>query len=115
MVGSEAFLRNNPATQIIGLSDGKLVLEDKIKFTEFAPMIFRNIRKKYISEKAFYDSFIPTLNPQGIFKFKTGQGRSPSFFFFTDNGLLMLKTLKSSEKEILFQKGFLLNYFKHLQ
>ena len=72
MVGSEAFLRNNPAANINGLSDGKLNIDEKIKFTEFAPMIFRNIRKKYISEKAFYDSFIPTLNPQGIFKFETG-------------------------------------------
>jgi hypothetical protein len=70
---------------------------------EYAPMIFRNIRKDYISEKAFYESFVPTLNPQGIFNFKTGGGKSPSFFFFTDNGLLMLKTLKTSEKDILFK------------
>ena len=72
MVGSEAFLSNNPASNITGLSDGKVNIEEKTKFTEFAPMIFRNIRKKYITEKTFYDSFIPTLNPQGIFKFETG-------------------------------------------
>ena len=72
MVGSEAYMSNNPASNISGLSDGRVNIEEKIKFTEFAPMIFRNIRRKYISEKAFYDSFIPTLNPQGIFKFETG-------------------------------------------
>ena len=51
---------------------------------------------------------------EGMFNFKTGGGKSPSFFFFPDNKLLMLKTLKPSEKEILLGKGFLLQYMKYV-
>ena len=52
---------------------------------------------------------------EGMFNFKTGGGKSPSFFFFPDNKLLMLKTLKPSEKDILLKKGFLLDYFQYVQ
>ena len=46
-----------------------------------------------------------------MFNFKAGSGKSPSFFFFSDNKLLMLKTLKESEKKILHFKEFLQKYF----
>ena len=49
-----------------------------------------------------------------MYNFKTGGGKSPSFFFFSDNNLMMLKTLKPSEKKILFDQGFLLDYFKYI-
>jgi hypothetical protein len=49
----------------------------------------------------------------GMYNFRTGGGKSPSFFFFPDNNRLMLKTLKDSEHEIIFNKGFLLDYFKY--
>ena len=62
-----------------------------------------------------YKTFIPIKNMEGMFNFKTGGGKSPSFFFFPDNHLLMLKTLKPSEKEILLSKGFLLQYFKFVK
>jgi hypothetical protein len=83
--------------------------ESNIKISEYAPHIFRNIRNQFnISEDDLLKSFIPTKNMEGMFNFKTGEGKSPSFFFFPDNKLLMLKTLKPSEKEILMSKGFLL-------
>ena len=50
----------------------------------------------------------------GMYNFKTGVGQSPSFFFFSDNQLLMFKTLKESEKQILFKKGFISEYFKYV-
>jgi len=59
-------------------------------------------------------TFIPNKNMEGIYNFQPGSGKSPSFFFFPDNRLLMLKTLKNSEKQILFENGFLLDYFKHV-
>lgn len=59
-------------------------------------------------------SFIPNKNMAGMYNFKTGDGQSPAFFFFSDNQLLMLKTLKESEKQLLFKKGFILDYFKHV-
>jgi len=49
----------------------------------------------------------------GMYDFRTGGGKSPSFFFFSDNNLIMLKTLKGSEHEIIFDKGFLVDYFKY--
>lgn len=49
-----------------------------------------------------------------MYNFKTGGGKSPSFFFFSDNNMMMLKTLKPQEQNILFNKGFLLDYFKYV-
>ena len=49
--------------------------------------------------------------------FKTGNGKSPSFFFYTENKKFMIKTLKPSEMSILFsgKENFLQNYFEYLQ
>lgn len=45
-----------------------------------------------------------------------GTGKSPAFFFYSDNRLLMLKTMKQTEFDILFDDGkFLLDYFRHVQ
>jgi len=49
-----------------------------------------------------------------IYNFKLGQGKSPSFFFFSDNKLLMLKTCNPSEKKLLFDANFLAEYFKYV-
>ena len=49
----------------------------------------------------------------GMYNFRTGEGKSPSFFFFSDNQMFMLKTMKESELEILKQ-GFLMDYFKYI-
>lgn len=58
---------------------------------------------------------MPSRNFEGLFNFKTGDGKSPSFFFFTDNNLLMLKTLKESEFNILMNRHeFLMDYFKYV-
>jgi 1-phosphatidylinositol-4-phosphate 5-kinase len=45
-----------------------------------------------------------------------GAGRSPSYFFFTDNSMIMIKTMKKEEAAILFdeEKGILLDYVKHV-
>ena len=59
-------------------------------------------------------AFIPSNNPEGMKNFKTGGGKSPSFFFFTDDKKFMIKTLKKSEKDILLQKGFLEDYFLYI-
>jgi hypothetical protein len=72
-----------------------------IILTEYAPLLFRNIRHDFTTEATLQNSFTPSHNPEGIFNFKTGGGKSPSFFFFTDDGKFMIKTLKKSEKDIL--------------
>ena len=89
--------------------------QSHVKIKEYGPKVFRSIRKTYgIKEQDLLKTFIPIKNMEGMFNFKTGGGKSPSFFFFPDNKLLMLKTLKPSEKDILLQKGFLLQYFKYV-
>ena len=88
---------------------------EKITIKEYAPKIFRNIRRKFIREKDLFDSFVPNKNMDAIHNFKTGGGKSPSFFFFSQNKMLMLKTMKKSEKDIMLNNGnFLLHYFQHL-
>lgn len=59
---------------------------------------------------------VPSANFKGIHNFDVGSGRSPSFFFFTDNKLLMIKTMKPEEVKILFDKndGILLDYMRHI-
>ena len=74
----------------------------EIKIIEYAPKIFRNIRKKICSEKLIFDSFKPSDNINAMHNFQRGQGKSASLFLFTDNKALMIKTLKKKEVDVLF-------------
>ena len=88
---------------------------EKITIKEYAPKIFRSIRRKFIKEQDLLDSFIPNKNMDAIKNFKSGGGKSPSIFFSSQNKMLMLKTMKKSEKDIMFDNGnFLLDYFQYL-
>ena len=86
-----------------------------IKVSEYAPKIFRSLRQGRITEQQLLLSFTPNKNMTGMYNFRTGDGKSPSFFFFSDNQLFMLKTMKESEFDILMKQGFLLDYYKHIQ
>lgn len=110
-VCSVKFAREHPDLII----DGYVKMNDiDTKVWEYAPTIFRNIRKGKITENQLMSSFIPNKNMTGMYNFRTGGGKSPSFFFFSDNDLIMLKTLKESEHQIIFDKGFLQSYFKYI-
>ena len=105
------FVKRNPDYNIPGFDmDGN----QEIILTEFAPKMLRNIRKDFLQEHEMLDSFIPANNQTAIYNFKLGQGKSPSFFFFSDNKLLMLKTCTPSEKKLLFDANFLSEYFKYI-
>ena len=76
----------------------------KATFTiiEHAPSLFRDIRKKFgVTEDFLFNSLAPLHNMQAIHNFFTGNGKSSSFFFFSDNRVFVLKTLKESEKKLL--------------
>ena len=88
--------------------------DDQITVLEYAPRLFRCIRNNIVSEDQLLQTFMPSKNCRGMYNFKIGSGKSPSFFFFPDNKLLMLKTVKPSEMQILFKKGFFLAYFKFI-
>ena len=88
---------------------------DLIIVKEFAPRIFRNLRKNILTEDLLLETFKPCFNFQGIHNFSTGSGKSPSFFFFSDNKQFMLKNLKKSEMDILKDGKFLISYYKYLK
>mmetsp|Transcript_12777 Transcript_12777/g.21596 ORF Transcript_12777/g.21596 Transcript_12777/m.21596 type:complete len:216 (+) Transcript_12777:1159-1806(+) len=110
-VGGRQFIKEHPEIQIGGFD---VNMREQVKLTEYSPQIFKNIRRRYITEAQFCKSMKPCNNPQGIFQFKAGTGKSPSFFFFTDDNLLMVKTMKQSEFEILIEDEFLSSYYKYL-
>lgn len=85
------FLRKFPEVAINSFRVSDL---ENIVVTEYAPEIFRQIRSNIISEKDIYESFIPSDNYAAMANFQTGQGKSPSFFFFSENKLVLLKTMK---------------------
>ena len=88
---------------------------EKVKVKEYAPNIFREIRKSLVDDELFLDSLKPSQNFNAIHNFKLGSGKSPSFFFFSDNKQLMIKTVKPSEMDILFKTDFLTDYLQHLK
>lgn len=86
----------------------------ELEVIEHAPKLFRLVRRGLISEEEIMNSLIPALNYEAIHNFETGQGKSPSFFFFSDDNKIMIKTLKESEFDILVNTDFLINYVMHL-
>ena len=87
---------------------------DQITITEFAPNLFKNIRQKFLSEYVMLECFKPQFNYHALHHFMTGKGKSPSYFFFTDNKLLMLKSLKLEEFKLIFSTNFISKYYKYI-
>ena len=54
---------------------------------------------------------MPKNNEETIKRFRTGSGKSPSFFFFTNNSKFMLKTMKKSEVDIIIGSDIFLNEY----
>ena len=54
-----------------------------------------------MTEEFLYKSLLPSQNFKGIHNFSLGEGKSNSFFFFSDDLIFMMKTLKKSEIDIL--------------
>lgn len=78
--------------------------ENFLEIVEFAPKIFGDIRRKFnVSETMLFNSFAPIHNITAIHNFFTGSGKSQSFFFFSDNKAFVLKTMRESEKKLLFE------------
>jgi hypothetical protein len=105
------FEEKNPGMVI---EDFKMDSSSTISIVEYSPKIFRSIRQDIISSEDIFKSLIPRVNFHGIHNFSTGDGKSPSFFFFSDNRLIMLKTLKDSEMSILYDDKFLPSYYSHV-
>ena len=81
-LGAQAFINKNPE---LAVPSFKLRGSDVVTIKEHAPHVFRQIRRQIVSEKQMLDSFNPANNIQAIHDLDVGQGKSPSFFFFTDD------------------------------
>lgn len=110
-INAESFSKKNPEKCIKKLSVNH---SEEIEVIEHAPLLFSLVRRGLKSEQEIMNSLIPSLNFEAIHNFETGQGKSPSFFFFSDDHTLMLKTLQASEVRILLKTDFLVNYVMHL-
>lgn len=64
-----------------------------------------------MTEGFLSNSLLPSQNFKGIHNFSLGDGKSDSFFFFSDDQIFMMKTMKKSEMDIMFEDGFLVDYF----
>jgi len=83
-----------------------------IKFIEYAPRLFNQLRKKYgISGTLLQDSFDPSKNKAAAFEAGESQGKSGSFFFFTHDKRFLIKTIGNSEYTTFMK--FLPEYYRH--
>lgn len=63
------FLKKNPD---VAINSFKISDLENIVVIEYAPEIFKKIRKNIISEKDIYDSFLPSDNFAAMTNFQTG-------------------------------------------
>jgi len=66
MVRPDDFVFNHPDHSIDEFEVSK---SDSVIITEYAPAIFKKIREGIISDKAIYESLIPSVNFSGIHNF----------------------------------------------
>jgi 1-phosphatidylinositol-4-phosphate 5-kinase len=95
--------------------------QETFYITEYAGIIFNNIRKLYNIEK---ENYIASISPQDfvteimisgttIIEELCSTGKSGSLFYYTRDGKYIIKTI--SRTEYAFLKRILPNYFKHLR
>ena len=83
----------------------------KIIFIEYAPQIFRNILKKdKINQNYLNSSFNLLDNMKNISKLQISEGKSGSFFFFTNDNRFLIKTISKGER-IALMGNFLQKYY----
>jgi len=82
----------------------KCVTTTSFSFHEYCPRVFRAIRLKLgISDDDFADSFRPESVILDFIKKNFSEGKSQSFFCFTENGQFIIKTVTRKEKKCLLR------------
>jgi 1-phosphatidylinositol-4-phosphate 5-kinase len=95
--------------------------QETFYITEYAGIIFNNIRKLYNIEK---ENYIASISPQDfvteimisgtvMIEELCSTGKSGSLFYYTRDGKYIIKTI--SKTEYMFLKKILPNYFNHLR
>lgn len=78
--------------------DQNLIINESIKVLELAPKVFHKIRRlDGISNEIIKKSLDPNANRKAAFKAGEGQGKSGSFFFFSNDKKFIIKTMDDSE------------------
>jgi Ca2+-binding EF-hand superfamily protein len=117
-----------PTTRVLKASDFSVVTEfsvptgqdDPATFTSYAPQVFSSIRRKFlISEEDYSISLGPEqilgnllTGHLGSFSEKTSDGKSGSFFFFSNDSRFMAKTISKAESRCFLQ--ILPMYYKYM-
>ena len=89
--------------------------------SEFAPVIFNNIRKMYnISKETYISSISPQefitemmISSTTIIEQLVSTGKSGSMFYYTKDGRFIIKTI--TKEEFNFLRNILKDYFMHLK
>jgi len=72
--------------QAIQQEDSKLIINEDIQVTEWAPDVFAFLRQKDgYSNQILLESLNPLNNKDSVFKAGESQGKSGSFFFFSSD------------------------------
>ena len=70
--------------QVIADYENKLVINEDIEVTEYAPDVFAFLRQRDgFDNKVLKESLDPEFNRKMVFKAGESQGKSGSFFFFS--------------------------------
>ena len=89
--------------------------KQKFVFKDFAPAIFERIRLfNGVTNETYLESMVPEKLLQSILESqKFSEGRSGSFFVFTNDKKFILKTVPKNEAQVLMK--ILPYYYKHLK
>jgi 1-phosphatidylinositol-4-phosphate 5-kinase len=81
---------------------------------EYCPKIFRELRGlDDITGIDLSNSFNPILNSESINKMRESEGKSGSFFFFTNDNNFLIKTITDSELNNMLG-NFMKAYYEHI-
>lgn len=95
---------------IWGISDSKL---PEIVVEEIAPHVFDDIRAMSgVTDGDLLNSLEPLENKESMFKIDESAGKSGSFFLFTSDNKIAIKTIKTKERKAM--KKILKHYHGHL-
>jgi 1-phosphatidylinositol-4-phosphate 5-kinase len=90
-----------------------LTINEDIEVTEYAPDVFSFLRQKDgYSNEDLAASLNPENNKDKVFKAGESQGKSGSFFFFSDDQKFIIKTMTDSDFNA-FMRLFR-SYFRHI-
>lgn len=97
--------------QLWGIESSKM---QSVIIEEYCPDVFQQIRiLDSLSLEKVLESLDPLLNKESIFRVDESKGKSGSFFLFTNDSLLTIKTIKRNERKEMLR--FLKDYYFHLR